>query len=271
MSDNNQFATLVLAADRGHQDPVARYTGTACKAYAPVCGKPMIFRVLDALNGSHKISSILLCGPSEPQLSANKELRQRIESKQVHWIANQDSPARSAVYGFSQIDMHKKILLTTADHALLTTEIVDYFLQASCDLDCDATVGIIRYETLQSRYGNARRTVIRLRDGNFCGCNLFTFNLHGRTLVDFWQQAEALRKHPWKLINRVLGWHAVGSYFLGRLTLDQALHKISEKTGVQICPVILPFPEAGIDVDKVEDLQLVESALTKTQSTTVSV
>ncbi|ABI59356.1 nucleotidyltransferase family protein [Nitrosomonas eutropha] len=267
MRDNDQFAALVLAADRGDQDPVARYTGAACKAYAPVCGKPMVIRVLDALSGCNKIKSILLCGPPESLLSACGELKQRIENKQVDWVKNLDSPARSAVHGLSQIDMHQRILLTTADHALLTPEIVEYFLQASRNLECDATVGIIRYETLQDRYGNARRTVIRLRDGNFCGCNLFTFNSRGRTLVDFWQQAEALRKRPWKLINRVLGWRAVWSYLTGRLTLDQALQEVSEKTGVQVRPVILPFPEAGIDVDKVEDLQLVKSVLAKAIST----
>lgn len=263
MCNNDQFAALVLAADRGDQDPVAKYTGAVCKAYAPICGKPMVIRVLDALSSCNKIKSILLCGPPESLLSACEELKQRIENRQVDWVENMDSPARSAVHGLSQIDIHQRILLTTADHALLTPEIVEYFLQASHHLECDVTVGIIRYETLQNRYGNARRTVIRLRDGNFCGCNLFTFNSQGRVLVDFWQQAEALRKRPWKLISRVLGWRAVWSYLLGRLTLDQALQEVSGKAGVRVRSVILPFPEAGIDVDKVEDLQLVKSVLAK--------
>lgn len=263
MSNNNQFAALVLAADRGAQDPVAKYAGVACKAYAAIGGKPMVIRVLDALNSCNRVNSIFLCGPPESQLSACEELKYRIENRQVSWIANLDSPARSAALGLSFIDSHYSVLLTTADHALLTPEIINYFLQASSSLKCDVTVGIIKYKILQNKYGNARRTVIRLYDGDFCGCNLFTFNSRGRVLVDFWQQAEALRKRPWKLISRVLGWRAVWSYLLGRLTLDQALQQVSKKTGVQICPVILPFPEAGIDVDKVEDLQQVESILAK--------
>lgn len=268
MSNNDQFAALVLAADRGSQDSVARYAETVCKAYAPVCGKPMVIRVLNALNDCHKIKSALLCGPPESLLSACEELEQRIDTRQVDWVENLDSPARSAAHGLSRIDSQQPVLLTTADHALLTSEIVEYFLQVSSNLECDAVVGVIRYETLQARYGDTRRTVIRLQDGNFCGCNLFAFNnARGRTLVDFWQQAEALRKRPWKLISRVLGWQAVWSYLLGRLTLDQALQKISGKTGVRVCPVILPFPDAGIDVDKVEDLQLVESILIRSDST----
>jgi 2-C-methyl-D-erythritol 4-phosphate cytidylyltransferase len=83
MSNNDQFAALVLAADRGSQDSVARYAGTVCKAYAPVCGKPMVIRVLNALNDCHKIKSALLCGPPESLLSACEELEQRIDTRQV--------------------------------------------------------------------------------------------------------------------------------------------------------------------------------------------
>ncbi|MCC6916242.1 nucleotidyltransferase family protein [Nitrosomonas sp.] len=261
MSNDNQFVALVLAADRGERDAVAGYAGTVCKAYAPVAGKPMVIRVLDALKKSHKIASVLLCGPPQSLLSSCEALRHRIDNKQVKWVENRDSPARSAAYGAAQINPQQKILLTTADHALLTAEIVDYFLQASSNLVCDVTVGVVRHEVVQNRYGSAKRTVIRLQDGNYCGCNLFTFNTQGRVLVDFWQQAETLRKRPWKLISRILGWRAVWSYLLGCLTLEQALQQISMKTGVRVRPVILPFPDAGIDVDKVEDLLLVESIL----------
>lgn len=267
MSNDDQFVALVLAADRGDQDAVARYAGTVCKAYAPIAGKPMVIRVLDALEKSSRIESILLCGPPQPLLSFCEVLKFRIDSKQVEWVENRDSPARSTAYGASKINPQRKILLTTADHALLTPEIVDYFLQASSDLVCDVTVGVVRYEVVKNQYGSAKRTVLRLQDGNYCGCNLFTFNAQGRVLVDFWQQAEALRKRPWKLISRILGWRAVWSYLFGRLTLDQALQQISVKTGVRVRPVILPFPDAGIDVDKVEDLQLVKSILMQSDAT----
>lgn len=54
---------------------------------------------------------------------------------------------------------------------------------------------------------------------------------------------------------------AVLSYLLGLSTLDQALDAISVKAGVKIKAVILPYPQAGVDVDKVEDMMLVESIL----------
>jgi hypothetical protein len=43
----------------------------------------------------------------------------------------------------------------------------------------------------------------------------------------------------------------------------QALKNISTKTGVRGQAIILPFPQVGIDVNKVNDWLLVESHLEK--------
>lgn len=259
--NKNGYTALVLAADRSGGDPVAHLSGTACKAFAPVGGQPMVLRVLDALADCQEVSSVLLCGPPQRLLAQCPELDRRIESGEVRWVENQNSPSRSAAAGMAQVPENQRILLTTADHALLSTEIVSYFLQKSRELDGDATVGVMRYETIQRQFPQNKRTVIRLSDANICGCNLFTFNPCGRDLVTFWQQAEALRKRPWRLVSQVLGWRAVWAYLLGSLSLDRAMCTISEKSGVRVSPVMLPFAEAGIDVDKPADLQLVESIL----------
>ncbi len=259
--NKNNYTALVLAADRTGGDQVAHTAGTACKAFAPVGGRPMVLRVLDTLANCQEVSSILLCGPPPALLAQCPELKQRIELGQVGWIENQNSPSQSAAAGMAQVAGEQRILLTTADHALLSTEIVTYFLQKSRTLDCDATVGMVQHKTIQHQFPQNKRTVIRLKDANLCGCNLFTFNPRGRNLVTFWQQAEALRKRPWRLVSQVLGWRAVWAYLLGNLSLDQAMHTISQKSGVRVAPVMLPFAEAGIDVDKPTDLQLVESIL----------
>jgi hypothetical protein len=56
-----------------------------------------------------------------------------------------------------------------------------------------------------------------------------------------------------------LGWFAILDYALGRLTLEAALGRLSRRLGLQARAVILPFPEAAVDVDSVEDLQLVRA------------
>ncbi|MDP1559448.1 MAG: nucleotidyltransferase family protein [Nitrosomonas sp.] len=263
MKKAGSFVAVVLAADRTTRDPITQHTGAACKALAPVCGTPMILRVLNALEASDQVKSIILCGPPESVLADCPELQQRIDAGRVTWLPNLDSPSRSALKGFEQIEDSTPILLTTADHALLTPAIVQHFLQESQTDECDATVGLVKYEDIIAAFPKAKRTVTKLRDGGFCGCNLFTFNHCGRDLVSLWRQAEDLRKRPWRLIAQILGPWTVIRYLFGLLTLEQALQAVSVKTGIRVKGVMLPYPQAGIDVDKVEDLRLAESVLTE--------
>lgn len=258
-----RFAALVLAADRTSKDPITQHTGAACKAFAPVGGIPMIIRVLDTLAACDLITTIILCGPPEALHTHCPELKQRIASGQVIWLPNLNSPSRSAESGLSHVPSNMPVLLTTADHALLTPGIVQNFLRDSLATPCDATVGVISQQDIATAFPDSKRTVIRLRDGGFCGCNLFTFNPQGRALVGFWRQAEELRKRPWRLIGQVLGFRMVLSYLFGLLTLQQALAAVSEKSGVKIQAIRLDDPRAGVDVDKIEDLVLAESIINR--------
>lgn len=262
-SSPQRFAALVLAADRTNKDPITQHTGAACKAFAPVDGIPMVIRVLDALAACDLITTVILCGPPESLHMHCPELKLRIASGQVTWIPNLDSPSRSAESGLSQIPSDTPVLLTTADHALLTPDMVQSFLRSSLAIQGDATVGLVRQQDIAAAFPGSKRTVIRLRDGGFCGCNLFTFNPQGRALIRFWRQAEDLRKRPWRLIAQVLGFRMVLSYLFGFLTLQKGLQAVSEKSGVKIQGIMLDDPRAGVDVDKVEDLVLAESILKK--------
>lgn len=262
-SSPQRFAALVLAADRTNKDPITQHTGAACKAFAPVDGIPMVIRVLDTLAACDLITTVILCGPPESLHMHCPELKLRIASGQVTWIPNLDSPSRSAESGLSQIPSDTPVLLTTADHALLTPYMVQSFLRSSLAIQGDATVGLVRQQDIAAAFPGSKRTVIRLRDGGFCGCNLFTFNPQGRALIRFWRQAEDLRKRPWRLIAQVLGFKMVLSYLFGFLTLQKGLQAVSEKSGVKIQGIMLDDPRAGVDVDKVEDLVLAESILKK--------
>ena len=48
-------------------------------------------------------------------------------------------------------------------------------------------------------------------------------------------------------------------YLLGRLSLKDALAHVSRRMGLRVRAVLLPFPEAAVDVDTVGDWQFAES------------
>jgi GTP:adenosylcobinamide-phosphate guanylyltransferase len=254
----NAFTAVVLAADRGPDDPVARTVGAPCKSFVPVGGRPMVLRVLDALAEAKEIGPRIVCGPSQSLLNQETELHALITSGEIRWVENQETPSSSTYHVLNSLPNDSQVLVTTADHALLNAEMVDYFCSEALTSGCDVVVGLAPYELVIGTYPETKRTAIRLSNGNFCSCNLFAFlTPRAPEAAEFWRKAERNRKKPWRTIS-VVGWTVVLRYLLGRLPLSEGLERISMRMNLEVGAVILPFPNAAIDVDTVKDWQLVE-------------
>ena len=264
------FTAVVLAADRGPDDPVARAANAPCKSFVPVGGRPMVLRVLDALAAAREIESLNVCGPSQGLLSRAPELHARIESDEIKWIRNQATPSTSTYYALSSLSSNVPVLITTSDHALLSPQIVDYFCGKARTTDCDVIVGLASYDQVIRAYHETRRTATRLHDGDFCSCNLFAFlTPRARRAAEFWKKVESNRKKPWHMMT-VIGWTVVIRYFFRRLSLDEGLRRLSRRMGLKAGAIILPFPEAAIDVDTVSDWRLVEDIVSDRRPSTHS-
>ena len=255
------MTALVLAGDRGPRDPVALATGASCRALSPVGGRPMILHVLEALARSEEVGKTLLIGPPRMQLSENRQLLEGIATGQWEWREPGTTPSASAYAALRSLPEETPVLVTTADHALLRAVILDHFCAEARQLGCDLVVAFVGHAQVMSAFPGMRRTAIRFRDGAFCGCNLYAFlTPEARKAADFWRQVEQDRKHPWRMI-RMLGWRPLLAYLTGRLTLGATLEILGARLGLRICPVLLPFPEAAVDVDKPSDHVYVERIL----------
>ncbi|MEN8763432.1 MAG: nucleotidyltransferase family protein [Thiogranum sp.] len=255
---STEFTAVILAADRNAHDPLVQASNACCKALVEVDGVPMLQRVVAALQDSEHIDNILLSGPARQQLASNAFLDHAVNKRQISWLAPQDSPSSSAYQAMQNLPQHSPVLVTTADHPLLTAEIVDYFLGNALRTGADVAVGVINFSAIAKKFPNAKKTVTRLRDGGYCGCNLFAFlTPQSQGVAAAWRKVEQQRKNPLRIISQ-LGWWSVLRYLLGRMTLDKALAELSARLKVCIKPVHLPFPEAAIDVDSIADQKLVE-------------
>jgi len=256
---DGRFTAIVLAGDRTDADPVARAAGTPCKALAPVAGRPMVLRVLDALTQSQAVGRIVLCGPAETIVQRTEALQQRLADGRTRWMPPRATPSTSALAALGTVLPEDPVLLTTADHALLRPEMIDQFCRESVSAGCDVTAALADYDRVMERFPGMRRTRTRFQDGPVCGCNLFAFlTPAGRQAADFWRQVEHERKHPVRMINR-LGWSTVVCYLLGRLRLADALGRISDRMGMRVGSVLLPFPEAAVDVDTPDDWRFADA------------
>ncbi|GJL61379.1 MAG: hypothetical protein NPIRA04_00330 [Nitrospirales bacterium] len=250
------FTAIILAGSRAAHDPVAEAAGVPCKAFTPVGNTPMVCRVLETLQAAETVSRRLLCGPSWSIIEQEPKLRTRIDAQEIEWIEPQATPSTSAAFAMHSIPQENPILLTTADHALLTTDMVNYFCSKAWESQGDVVAGLVPYDLVKQAFPESKRTVMKFKDQGYCGCNLFAFlTPQGRTMATFWQQIEQERKKPLRLIG-MLGWMAVLRFVTGNLSLAQGLEGLSKKLHLRVRTVSLPFPEAAVDVDTVADWEL---------------
>jgi GTP:adenosylcobinamide-phosphate guanylyltransferase len=244
------LAVLVLAGQRPEGDPMAEAAGIRLKALLPVGGRPMLERVVDALRSSRGIGAVTVSIP-EPAAVGNLP---------VEAVPTETTPSLSVLAAIDRLP--SPLLITTADHALLTPEMVERFAADAAALDdADLVVGMVERRIIEAAEPGSRRTYWRFKDGAYSGANLFYLrNPRARAAVAFWRRVETDRKRPWKIVT-AFGPGLLLGYLFGRLTLERAMEHASGRLGCRVRGVALPFAEAAIDVDKPADLVVVERLL----------
>ncbi len=262
MAHKRNITALLLAGERGGVDEVAARSGVSCKALAPLAGVPMIMRVLDALQASARIDSFVLCGPGPDAVDSCPQLREFIGGDLVTWIPARRDLGGSVQAGLAATDPDALVLVTVADHALLDAAIVNYFLDRALDSGAGVNVGLVDFGRIEAAYPGVRRTVLKLSEGAYCGCNLYALDgARAGDIISLWQRAQAHRKRPWRMALGLLGFGALARYACGRLGLRNARDGVMRSTGVAVDFIEIPYAHAGIDVDTVADFELAEKIL----------
>jgi len=256
-ADRAPFAAVVLAGERAPgQDPLARAAGVASKILAPIGGVAVIDRVIEAIEATPEIDSRWLAGPDRAGVDRHAPLQSRVDGGRWRWLAPMESPASTALTALHAIGP-RPVLVTTADHAWLRADILQHFLDGARVSGADLAIAFARLDAVRDRFPGSRRTGWKFRDDTYCGCNLFAFMTPAASAVArLWRSFEKDRKKPWKIVAG-LGPGLLLRYVTGRLTLADGLAELGRRAGCRIAPVVLPFPEAAVDVDSVADWELV--------------
>lgn len=257
MSQGRQFTVLVMAASRGPVDPVAEACGLSHKCLAPVAGETMLGRVLGALERSAHVGRVAVSIESPDVINRNPDLAAR----DITIIPSAASPCASVLRALDDLDYPWPVLVTTADHPLLTPAMVYHFCGEALVSGADVAVALASASRILADYPDARRTFLPFRGERYSGCNLFALMTpRAARAVDFWRGLEAHRKHPWRLF-RAFGLVAVIRFLAGGMALSAALTAASRRLDLTAAAITMPFAEAAIDVDKPDDLALVEDIL----------
>ncbi len=252
-----QYTAIILAGQRPGIDPLAQHFGATWKALVPVCGAPMLTHVLATLDASADVARICIVAQTA-DIFADAIADARCTKPVATFIGNQGiSSSLLAILdaGAAQFPL----LVTTADHPLLTADMVAQFLG---DVgDADLAVAMVERQVMLAQFPEAKRTWLRFADGAWSGANLFALTRPAaRGALTLWQAAEAERKRPWRLF-RHFGWGLALRAITRTIGLADGLAQAGARLGMRAKLVPMADPVAAIDVDKPADHALAEMIL----------
>jgi GTP:adenosylcobinamide-phosphate guanylyltransferase len=250
-----QWTCIVLAGQRPGPDMLAQHFGLERKALVPVRGEPMICHVVRTLHMSPHIGKIVILSQDVEYLRSAVDAAGGailVESQKSISLSIQ---AQAEILGFSS-----PLLVTTADHPLLTVKMIDEFVRYA---DGDVAVAMVERQTMLRQFPDAQRTWLRFSDGAWSGANLFALMTQKSSFaLKLWANAEQDRKKAWRLFLH-FGLLLAIRALTRTIGLHQAMENAGKRLGLDAQLVPMSDPVAAIDVDKLSDHALAEKILTE--------
>ncbi len=249
------IAVVVLAGDRSELPQWVADQQVSHKLLVSLADEPLIGWTLKPLLQDRRFSSLSMAC-NHPQLIAFAK------QNGLNVLPSGNSGFDTMSLSMNALEDQDFILFVSGDHALLTPDMVQHFVQNSLLANHDLSVGIVSREQVQQEYPDAVRTFFPFKNQMaITGANLFLFRR-----ASFVKQSSELamfetnRKFQWSCLKAFSPWFALKILFR-QLTVAEAAQYFSERFGLRMGGVLLPFAEAAIDVDKQSDFVLVQHIL----------
>ncbi len=234
------------------KDPLYTQAGGRPKSLIALAGKPMVQWVLAALDAAPTIESIVIVG-----LPASVGL---VSSKIIAYLPDQGDLLTNALAGVEQLlkrtpDM-QQLLACSGDVPLLTAEKVEWLIAQSSDPAVDMYYSCVSRSVMERRFPDSARSYIHFKDGEFAGGDLHVASPYLLTRnQDVWEDVVRNRKSMLKQALR-LGPKFFIKFILRQLTLSEASDIVFARFGLRVEPIVSPYAELAMDVDKPHQLEL---------------
>ncbi len=240
-------------------DPLAVARGGQRKALLEVDGKPMVWWVVDALRRSPRVGRIAIVGLGpEDGLDFGGE---------VLYVPNQPKHFDNIMAGIKALqDADPKLdylLVTSADIPLLRPETVDWFVTACEQAEGDFFYSIVEQRVMETQFAGAARSYVPLREGRFCGGDLFMVRASiARNNEELVRELLARRKNAFQQV-RLAGFSTVVKFLFRRLSIADAEKVASRLMNCKARTLNSPYADIGMDVDKPHQLEMARRVLTR--------
>jgi len=241
------------------EDRLYTYTLGHSKAMLDVAGKPMIQWVLDALCASQKVDNIIIMGMTEKS--------GLISSKPTYYLANEGRMLANIIAGIQKtVELNPKAeyaLIVSSDIPALTGEMVDWLVTEIEATPAEIYYGVIPRKVMEKRFPDSHRTWTHLKDMDVCGADINATHVRMATEhLDTWEELIGKRKSPLKQA-ATIGLGTLLLMVLRQLTLSDVAKRVAARIGIRGKVIVWPWAEAGMDVDKPHQLEIMRADLAK--------
>ena len=245
----------IILAGGPNDDKLARCSSATNEALIEIGGRIIVDYVVSALREAQSVDRIAIVGPAEELASFYGA------APGIILTPSGRTAMESVVMGLKVLDTMGQVLVVTSDIPLITAQTVEEFIRQCGDRSCDLYYPVVSKELSEVTYPGVKRTYVKLREGTFTGGNIFL--LRGETVYRCLPKAErlvSLRKSPLAMA-WVVGLPLVVKLLMQILPMKETERRVCQMLGIKGKVIISSCPELSIDVDKPEDLELVEGVL----------
>ncbi len=228
------------------------------KALLPLAGKPMIQWELDAISTVASIENVIIIGLAE---SDNLQC----PGKPIHYIPDAggliDNIKAGASKSLALTPNIDKVIWFSSDVPLIKPGMIQWLIDKSSTIERDVYYLIIEKTVMESRFPESKRTYTRLRDQVVCGGD---FGIFKASVASDTHPALPRISQARKSIIRqamLVGILPLLILLCRRMTVERARTFLQKKLSLDLQFVECPYAEAGMDVDKPFQYELVKQTL----------
>ncbi|MEE4452759.1 nucleotidyltransferase family protein [Novosphingobium resinovorum] len=253
---------IVLAGGKGGTDPLAQRLGHVHKCLIPLGGRPLIAHVLQTAALHPAVESLAVSVEREAFEGLFDVLSQLPGRGIVKLVEARENLVDSVVAAAQ--DWDGPLLVTTADHALLSVASIDAMIAALPG--ADAALALAPRDAVLAAHPAHAHPFHEFSDGAYASCNLYAV-----ARPEALRAAEAFRGggrfagNAWGML-RAFGPINLALMSLRAVTLPDAMARVAKRLGLALTPVVLDDGIQALDVDDEETYALAEGLLTPSAS-----
>lgn len=236
---------IVLAGGQSGADPLALAFGQSHRCLIPLAGRPLIAHVLQTA-ALHPAVESLAVSVERDAFDGLFDVLSQLPGRGIVKLVEAHTNLVDSVLAAAH-DWDGPLLVTTADHALLSTDSIDVLLAALAK--ADVAVAMARRETVLAASAQGHMSFHEFSDGAYASCNLYAFaGPQALPAADVFRGGGRFAGNAWGVL-RAFGLIDLILLRLRAISLTGAMERVSRRLGLRIAAVVLDDGSQAIDVD----------------------